>query len=750
MSKLQPLRGTHDVLPEEARRHRHVVETALAVAGRHGYGEIVTPIFEMTEVFQRTLGESSDVVAKEMYTFADRGGDGVTLRPEGTAGVARAVISGGLQQAVPLKFFYQGPMFRYERPQKGRQRQFHQIGAELIGVPGPLGDVEVIALGAQILDALGVLDKTTLHLNTLGDQESRRAYRDALVAYFGGHRGALSEDSLRRLTVNPLRILDSKDDGDRAVVADAPAFGDYLNDASRCFFEDVKDGLTAAGIAFHLDPRLVRGLDYYCHSAFEFVTDALGAQGTVMGGGRYDGLIATMGGPSTAGVGWAAGIERLAMLLADMPPPARPIAIVPLGALAERRALALAQDLRRRGLTIELGFSGNMGKRLKRADKLNARAAVILGDDELKRASRRSAIWTPARKRKSPSTAWRTPWRGSLKAAATMVEDAPSLEDFTVIGLDFRDCPDDLRHDLFVDDRELPAVLTALAAGGADAGVVVSTCDRIEVSMTLPPAADATALVASTLAAAGDLPADQVAPYLRRRQGRPAVEHVFRVAAALDSQVVGESQVLGQVKACHGHARAHGLARGLVDQVFQAAFAPPRRSATRPPSAPVRPVWGHRGGALSSALHGDLANCAGLMLGGGEAGAVLSEDLRRAGLADLCVLDPHPRRARAMARQLGGHHGDFADLGGHLVRGDIVLAALGDGRYALNAEMIEAVLRQRRRRPVMIFDLAVPSDLDPAVNRLEDVFVFTLDDLEDGAAEARARARRQRWRRRKS
>ena len=385
VSKLQPLRGTHDVLPEEARRHRHVVETALAVAGRHGYGEIVTPIFEMTEVFQRTLGESSDVVAKEMYTFADRGGDGVTLRPEGTAGVARAVISGGLQQAVPLKFFYQGPMFRYERPQKGRQRQFHQIGAELIGVPGPLGDVEVIAMGAQILDALGILDKTTLHLNTLGDQESRLAYRAALVAYFDGHRGTLSEDSLRRLTVNPLRILDSKDDGDRAVVADAPAFGDFLNDASRRFFEDVKDGLTALGIAIHLDPRLVRGLDYYCHSAFEFVTDALGAQGTVMAGGRYDGLIATMGGPPTPGVGWAAGIERLAMLLADMPPPARPIAIVPLGAPAERRALALAQDLRRHGLTIELGFSGNMGKRLKRADKLNARAAVILGDDELQR-----------------------------------------------------------------------------------------------------------------------------------------------------------------------------------------------------------------------------------------------------------------------------------------------------------------------------------------------------------------------------
>ena len=242
-----------------------MVEAALAIAGRYGYGEIVTPIFELTEVFQRAgqlrCGGQGNVHFR-------RPGRRRHLAPGHRRG-RPAVISGGLQQAVPLKFFYQGPMFRYERPQKGRQRQFHQIGAELIGVPGPLGDVEVIAMGAQILDALGILDKTTLHLNTLGDQESRLAYRAALVAYFDGHRGALSEDSLRRLTVNPLRILDSKDDGDRAVVADAPAFGDFLNDASRRFFEDVKDGLTALGIAIHLDPRLVRGLDYYCHSAFE-------------------------------------------------------------------------------------------------------------------------------------------------------------------------------------------------------------------------------------------------------------------------------------------------------------------------------------------------------------------------------------------------------------------------------------------------------------------------------------------------
>ncbi len=386
MAKLQPLRGTHDLLPDDARRHRHVVETALATSALFGYGEIVTPLFELTEVFQRTLGESSDVVSKEMYSFTDRGGEAVTLRPEGTAGVARAFISGGLQQSAPVKFFYQGPMFRYERPQKGRQRQFHQIGAELIGVAGPLGDVEIITLGADILDRLGVLSRTTLELNTLGDQASRIAYRAALVDYFEGHKGQLSEDSQRRLQQNPLRILDSKDDGDRRLVTAAPAFDDYLNAESADFFAQVCDGLAAAGIRYQLNPRLVRGLDYYCHSAFEFVTTDLGAQGTVLGGGRYDGLIETMGGSATPGVGWAAGIERLAMLIAAPAAPMRPVAIVPLGAEAERQAITLAARLRRAGIVIELGFTGNMGKRMKRADKLGARAAIIMGEDELARA----------------------------------------------------------------------------------------------------------------------------------------------------------------------------------------------------------------------------------------------------------------------------------------------------------------------------------------------------------------------------
>ncbi len=392
MSSLQPVRGTHDLLPEAMRRHRKVVESARDVAALYGFHEMATPIFEFTEVFKRTLGDTSDIVTKEMYTFAMGSGKGsakdevdatITLRPENTAGVARAFISGGLAQQVPLKVFYAGPMFRHERPQKGRQRQFHQIGVELIGVPQPLADVEVIACGAQILDALGLKDAVTLELNTLGDPESRAAYREALVAYFSAHVDALSEDSRDRLTRNPLRILDSKDEGDRGLVDGAPLFEDYLNSESRDFFAAVLQGLDNLGIAYTLNPRLVRGLDYYCHTAFEFTTDRLGAQSAVMAGGRYDGLIKTMGGPQTPGVGWASGVERLAMLLeADIPAP-RPIAVVPVGEAAQATALKVTQDLRHAGFVVELGYSGNLKKRLQRANKMNARAALLFGDEEL-------------------------------------------------------------------------------------------------------------------------------------------------------------------------------------------------------------------------------------------------------------------------------------------------------------------------------------------------------------------------------
>jgi len=372
-------------LPEDFRRHARVIDIARETASLYGFAPIATPIFEFTEVFQRTLGDTSDIVTKEMYTFTDKGGEQVTLRPEGTAGVARALISNGLSQHLPLKYFYAGPMFRYERPQKGRQRQFHQIGVELLGVPGPQADIEVLALGQHILEGLGVWEHTHLELNTLGDPESREAYRKVLVAYFQDHLDRLSGDSRERLHRNPLRILDSKDAGDRALIADAPVFADYLNQASQDFFAAVKAGLDALGIPYIVNPRLVRGLDYYTHTAFEFVTEALGAQGTVMAGGRYDGLVGMMGGPETPGIGWAAGIERLALLLAETPEAPRPVAIVPVSAAEEPAALALADRLRRAGHAVEFGYGGNVGKRMKRANKLNARAAILLGESELAR-----------------------------------------------------------------------------------------------------------------------------------------------------------------------------------------------------------------------------------------------------------------------------------------------------------------------------------------------------------------------------
>ena len=385
MSSLQPVRGTHDLLPDDSRRHRHVEETAFAVVKRYGFGEVVTPIFEFTEVFSRTLGETSDVVTKEMYTFTDRSGDSITLRPEGTAGVARAFISGGLSQNLPLKLFYRGPMFRHERPQKGRLRQFHQVGVELLGVDSPLADVEVVSMAWRVLSALGLGDKVQLEINTLGDAESRAAYRDALIAYLAPHRDKLSEDSRNRLEKNPMRVLDSKDEGDKAIVAGAPLIHECLTPAAREFFDAVTGGLTALGVPFVVNPKLVRGLDYYCHTAFEFTTTALGAQGTVLAGGRYDGLIGQMGGPATPGIGWAAGVERLSMLVGEVPPAERPVAVIPMGDATA--AMVLADCLRQAGLSVEMGFSGNMKKRMARANKANARFAVILGEDEAARGA---------------------------------------------------------------------------------------------------------------------------------------------------------------------------------------------------------------------------------------------------------------------------------------------------------------------------------------------------------------------------
>ncbi len=384
MTALQPVRGTRDLIGEEFRRHHAVIEAARHVSGLYGFEEWATPVFEDTRVFARGLGDSSDVVMKEMYTFEDRGGDSVTLRPEMTAGVCRALVSNGLTQSnLPRKVFYAGPMFRYERPQKGRYRQFHQIGIEVLGAAEPLADAEVIACGWDILVALGVSDGTVLEINTLGDAESRDAYRAALVAYFGAHRDALSHDSQVRLEKNPLRILDSKDEGDRAIVAGAPVINDHLTEAAAGFYAAVKAHLVRFGVPFRENPRIVRGLDYYSHTAFEFVTDRLGAQGTVMAGGRYNGLVEEMGGPPTPSVGWAAGIERLSMLLPAAPAAPRPVAVIPVGDAAEGPALDVLQALRRAGVVAEIAYRGNLKRRMERANRIGARAAVILGDEEI-------------------------------------------------------------------------------------------------------------------------------------------------------------------------------------------------------------------------------------------------------------------------------------------------------------------------------------------------------------------------------
>ena len=378
---LQPVRGTRDLIGDDAARHFHVVETARRITSLYGFSEWQTPIFEDTKVFSRTLGETSDVVTKEMYTFEDRGGDSVTLRPEGTAGVCRALITNGLTQTLPQKVFYAGPMFRYERPQKGRYRQFHQIGVELLGPATPLADAEVIAAGWQILRELGIAKDVVLHINTLGDAESRAAYRAKLVEYFNKFVNDLSEDSKVRLEKNPLRILDSKDEGDKKIAADAPQMQECMTDEARAFYDALLNYLTAFGVPHQQNPHIVRGLDYYNHTAFEFVTTALGAQGTVLAGGRYDGLVEQMGGPAVPGVGWAAGIERLSMLIDSPTPAAVPVAVIPMGADCEAVALQILNTLRQENIPAEIGYSGNAKKRLERANKSGAVFAVLVGED---------------------------------------------------------------------------------------------------------------------------------------------------------------------------------------------------------------------------------------------------------------------------------------------------------------------------------------------------------------------------------
>lgn len=380
---LQTARGTQDLLPELQAKHNLVIRTAQAIAERFGFREMSTPIFEFSDVFKRTLGEASDIVNKEMYTFTDRNGEELTLRPEGTAPIARAFISEGLSQRTPLKLFYQGPMFRYERPQKGRYRQFHQIGVELLGAASPYADVEILSLGYEVIKALGCDTSSRLEINSIGDAASRAAYVERLKTYLQQHASELSPDSQRRLATNPLRILDSKDEKDQALLKNAPLIAESYNEASRVFFATVTAGLDAIGIPYHVNPFLVRGLDYYTHCVFEFKTTSLGAQDAILSGGRYDQLVKQMGGPDTPGVGWAAGIERLAMLSPVEVPVARPLAIIPVHGSVERDAFKIAHDLRATGLYCEIGFSGNMSKRMKKAASQNCWAAILIGPDEL-------------------------------------------------------------------------------------------------------------------------------------------------------------------------------------------------------------------------------------------------------------------------------------------------------------------------------------------------------------------------------
>jgi len=382
MTPVQPVRGTQSLLHEDADRLAEVVAAFDRVRRIYGFRRVEVPTIEQTVAFARTIGETTDVVSKEMYSFEDRGGESITLRPEFTAGICRAYLSEGWQQYAPLKVATHGSAFRYERPQKGRFREFHQLDAEIIGAGEPQADVELLAFAAQLLKELGI-EGTILKLNTLGDPETRASWRDALYEHFRSHSGALSEDSQARLERNPLRILDSKAHQDWPVVDSAPTIDDFLTSEAADFFARVTEGLDAAGVAWERAPRLVRGLDYYRHTAFEFITDRLGAQGTVLAGGRYDGLMEALGGPHTPAVGWAAGIERLAMMI-GAPPPEQPVAvIVPMGERAEVAGQRLLADLRRAGIAVDMAYRGNMKKRLSRANAVGAAHALIIGDVEL-------------------------------------------------------------------------------------------------------------------------------------------------------------------------------------------------------------------------------------------------------------------------------------------------------------------------------------------------------------------------------
>ena len=378
MTTPQAVRGTQSLLGEDADRLAAVVAAFDRVRRLYGFKRVEVPVLEHTQVFARTIGETTDVVSKEMYTFEDKGGETVTLRPEFTAGIARAFLSEGWQQHAPLKVATHGSAFRYERPQKGRFREFHQLDAEIIGAAEPQADVELLAFADQLLKELGIGEGAILMLNTLGDPETRAKWRDALFEHFSAHSGSLSEDSQTRLERNPLRILDSKAHSDWPIVDSAPPIDDFLTPEAADFFAQVCAGLDAVGVRWERAPRLVRGLDYYRHTAFEFVTDRLGAQGTVLAGGRYDGLIETLGGPHTPAVGWAAGIERLAMMIDAPIVESVDVAVVAENPARETDAVGLTAALRAAGVAAELYSTGSPRKRYDRALKSSPGAIVSL------------------------------------------------------------------------------------------------------------------------------------------------------------------------------------------------------------------------------------------------------------------------------------------------------------------------------------------------------------------------------------
>jgi len=383
MKKLRTVRGVHDLLPNDLDKHKIVVNAGLEISDKYNYSQIETPIFEFSEVFTKPLGKSSDIVTKENYIFKDRSEDELMLRPEGTSGVVRAFLNAGLIQDTPQRFSYYGPMFRYERPQKGRLRQFKQLGVECLGLSSPMADIEVISLGHDFINKLNILNKISLKINSLGDLDSRKNYRDSLVNYLKDYQSKLSKDSLRRLTINPLRILDSKNEEDQKIIENAPSIFEYLNIDSKTRFEKVCKGLDHLNIKYIIDKNLVRGLDYYCHTAFEFTTNELGSQGTLLAGGRYDGLSKLLGGPDVPGVGWAAGIERLALMVNREFINTTDVVLIGQSDNHNFLLLPIMQKLVQQGIKSEIIYNGNLSKKFRRANKINASYAIIIGEEEI-------------------------------------------------------------------------------------------------------------------------------------------------------------------------------------------------------------------------------------------------------------------------------------------------------------------------------------------------------------------------------